>query len=145
MEINFIHIELLLFFNFYSPPFNSPSLTKLKRWKRIYQIALLFFKREGMGMSLSPEGAKYNSTGLSPHKLKVKSYKLKVPWEQSIIYQRYFMNFVQILCVFGGIIQFRTITIVQNIFWYYMKNINNSNEKQRWKNRGGLHFQTLKF
>jgi len=30
------------------------------------------------------------------------------------------------------------VTIVQNVFWNYEKNINSSNEKRSWKKRGSV-------
>jgi len=43
--------------------------------KECTHIAPFFFKREGKGVSLSPEGAKYNSTGQSPVKINPHHFK----------------------------------------------------------------------
>jgi len=59
MEINFIHIASSLF-QFSLTPFNSPSLTKLKRGEKdLSNRPSLFQKRRDGDELKSPKGAKF--------------------------------------------------------------------------------------
>ena len=53
----------------------------------------------------------------------------------------YFINSIKLVIILVLFL----FTIVQNVFWYHVKNINNSNEKQRWKKKGECLLKSIKF